>query len=69
MSALGAVGLAWFQLFHHRLPRRLDDGIRQRLRPIASTLQAWHTGVVSDYVVWVLVGVAVLGLSLLIGLR
>lgn len=69
LSAAIALALALFELFRDRLPRRVNDRIRRALKPGVSVLQAWHSGVVGDYVVWLLVGVAVLGLALLSGLR
>ena len=59
-SALGAAALALLALFRHRLPHALRR-IGRSGKPLLSALHALHSGHVGDYVVWIVVGVAVLG--------
>jgi multicomponent Na+:H+ antiporter subunit D len=59
-SAAGAVALAWLDLFRHRLPaiQHLDGRI---IVQAVAALKAMHNGRVGDYVVWLTLGVALLG--------
>ena len=59
-SALGAAALALLALFRHRLPHALRR-IGRSGKALLSALHALHSGHVGDYVVWIVVGVAVLG--------
>lgn len=59
-SAGSAAALALLALFRHRLPRALRR-IGRTAKPLLSALHALHSGHVGDYVVWIVVGVAVLG--------
>jgi multicomponent Na+:H+ antiporter subunit D len=58
-SALGAIVLAGLALYARRLP-----GLGRRLRPemaLARPLEGIQSGVVNDYVTWIIVGVACIG--------
>jgi multicomponent Na+:H+ antiporter subunit D len=59
-SAGGAVGLALLALF---------GGLGALARPPVLRLKALHSGVVTDYVAWLTVGVAALGAALVLTLR
>ncbi|HET7328312.1 MAG TPA: hypothetical protein VFJ14_13620 [Nocardioidaceae bacterium] len=71
-SVVGAVVVASFQLFRHRLlPARLLRAQEALLRPTYDALRRLHSGHVGDYLAWMMVGFAVLaatfGLSLGLG--
>ncbi|HJU36611.1 MAG TPA: proton-conducting transporter membrane subunit [Gaiellaceae bacterium] len=58
---LVALGLALMGLFSSRLPRALFVAAERTLAPPIRVLHALHSGVVGDYVTWVVVGTAVTG--------
>jgi multicomponent Na+:H+ antiporter subunit D len=58
-SAIGALVLAWLALYWRRLPllrRGLEPG-----RGLAKPIQQFQSGVVNDYVAWMVLGLACLG--------
>ena len=59
-SAIGAVGLALLALF---------GGLGALARPPVMRLKALHSGIVTDYVTWLTVGVAGLGAAFVLALR
>ncbi|HEY2311494.1 MAG TPA: complex I subunit 5 family protein [Gaiellaceae bacterium] len=56
-----AVGLALLGLFRRRLPRAVSAVADRAFTPPVRVLHALHSGVVGDYVTWVVVGTAVTG--------
>lgn len=60
VSAAGAAGLALLALF---------GGLGRLARPPVLRLKALHSGVVTDYVVWLTAGVAALGAAFVLALR
>jgi multicomponent Na+:H+ antiporter subunit D len=60
-AALAAAATAAFGLWHGRIPRRVRRGGGRVLGPPVALLRAAHTGVIGDYVLYVLVGTALLG--------
>ena len=61
ISTVGAVGFAFFGLYRRRLPALLRCVPGRLTAGPAAQLKALHSGVVADYVTWLVVGVAVLG--------
>lgn len=59
-STLSAMALALLALFRHRLPLTVRR-IGRIGKPLLSELHTLHSGHVGDYVVWIVVGVAILG--------
>ena len=59
-SAAGAIGLALVALF---------GGLGALARPPVMRLKALHSGIVTDYVTWLTVGVAGLGAAFVLALR
>jgi multicomponent Na+:H+ antiporter subunit D len=53
-----AIFIAGYDLSRSRLPRPLMRATGAALHPLHSVLEAWHSGLVGDYVTWVLVGLA-----------
>jgi multicomponent Na+:H+ antiporter subunit D len=67
VSTAGALVLAWLALYWRRLPvlrRGLEPG-----RGLAGPIQAVQSGVVNDYVTWLVVGVACIGGVLAVAIR
>jgi multicomponent Na+:H+ antiporter subunit D len=56
-----AVGLALVGLYRRRLPRSVRVATGRTLAPPIYVLRSLHSGVVGDYVTWLVVGTAVLG--------
>jgi multicomponent Na+:H+ antiporter subunit D len=56
-----AVGLALVALYRRRLPRIVGGAAGRALAPPVHVLRALHSGVVGDYVTWLVVGTAVVG--------
>jgi multicomponent Na+:H+ antiporter subunit D len=56
-----ALGLALVGLYRKRLPRAVSRVAERSLAPPIRILHALHSGVVGDYVTWVVVGTAVTG--------
>jgi multicomponent Na+:H+ antiporter subunit D len=56
-----ALATAGFGLFRRRIPAAARRAGVRWLEPAADGLKALHTGVVGDYVMWITVGVAVVG--------
>jgi multicomponent Na+:H+ antiporter subunit D len=59
-SAFGAAALALAALFRQYLPQTVRR-LGRAGKPLLSVLRTLHSGHVGDYVVWIVVGVAVLG--------
>jgi multicomponent Na+:H+ antiporter subunit D len=64
-ATLGAIALAAAGLYRRRLPAL----VRRPLAAPARTLHALHSGVVGDYVAWLVVGLSVLGGLFALALR
>jgi multicomponent Na+:H+ antiporter subunit D len=60
-ATLVAVALALVGLYRRRLPRTVAIRADRALGPPVRVLHAFHSGVVGDYVTWVVVGTAVTG--------
>jgi multicomponent Na+:H+ antiporter subunit D len=56
-----AIGLALAGLYRRRLPKTVSAIADRTLAPPARVLHALHSGVVGDYVTWLVVGTAVTG--------
>lgn len=59
-SVAGAVALASYALFRHRLPRVVVGPIRATQSAPTRLLEALHSGLIGDYVAWLAVGLAVI---------
>jgi multicomponent Na+:H+ antiporter subunit D len=59
-SVAGALGLAAFALFRHRLPRLVVGPIRATQSAPTRALEALHSGLIGDYVAWLAVGLALM---------
>jgi multicomponent Na+:H+ antiporter subunit D len=64
-----AIGLALVGLYRRRLPRAVSVAAGRTLAPPVRILHALHSGVVGDYVTWVVVGTAVTGAAWALLLR
>ena len=51
-----AVAVAGYDLLRFRLPGAMNHGVTLGLQPFHRVLEAWHSGLVGDYVAWVVVG-------------
>lgn len=58
-----ALLIAAFELTRRRLPRRLIGGFDRLSAPVLGALQAVHSGLIGDYVTWVVVGLAFFALA------
>ena len=61
VTAVGAVALAGFALFGHRVHRRMADSLDRIGGQVVAPLRALHSGHIGDYVAWLAMGVALLG--------
>ncbi len=68
-ATLVALGLALVGLYRRRLPRLVQAVSERTLSPPVRVLHALHSGVVGDYVTWVVVGTAVTGAAWALLLR
>jgi multicomponent Na+:H+ antiporter subunit D len=68
-TALGAVALGFLALERSRVPRVLRRGTARVLGAPVEALRAAHSGHVGDYVAWLTVGLAVLGVAFSLALR
>jgi multicomponent Na+:H+ antiporter subunit D len=59
-SVAGALLLAAFALFRHRLPRAVVHPIRATQSGPTRVLEALHSGLIGDYVAWLAVGLALM---------
>ena len=57
-SAAAALLIAGFQLGHRRLPRPAVRAFDVLAKVIASPIETLHSGLVADYVTWLVVGLA-----------
>ena len=55
-----AILIAGFDLSRNRLPGPLVRAVGATFRPLHSVLEAWHSGLVGDYVTWIVVGLALI---------
>lgn len=69
VATLLATGLAGVGLYRRRLPRPVSTFAERTLAPPIAVLRALHSGVVGDYVTWVVVGTAVTGAAWALLLR
>ena len=63
VSVALALGIASFSLARAALPARLTQGVDGLVHPLAAFLQAVHSGLIGDYIVWVIVGLALFVLT------
>ena len=56
-----ALGLALVGLYRHRLPRAVGIAAGRTLAPPIRVLHTLHSGIVGDYVTWLVVGTALVG--------
>jgi multicomponent Na+:H+ antiporter subunit D len=68
-ATLLAAALAGAGLYRRRLPRTVSRLAERTLAPPIAVLRALHSGVVGDYVTWVVVGTAVTGAAWALLLR
>jgi multicomponent Na+:H+ antiporter subunit D len=64
VGVAGAAGLALFALLRKRLPESLCTRVWALARPPITGLRRVHSGLVSDYVAWLVVGTTALGAAL-----
>ena len=57
---VGAAALAMIALYRERVGSWLARALRPAV-PVVGVLRSLHSGVVGDYVTWLVVGIAVLG--------
>lgn len=62
-----AVVIAGFELSRHRLPALLTGGVDHTVRPVLESLSRLHSGLVADYVVWLLVGLSLFAIAFTVG--
>ncbi|HEU5405135.1 MAG TPA: hypothetical protein VFU52_03560, partial [Gaiellaceae bacterium] len=60
-ATIFAVGLSLVGLYRRRLPRVVGVTAERTLAPPIHVLRSLHSGVVGDYVTWLVVGTAVVG--------
>lgn len=53
-----SVLIAVFSLYRARLPARVRDGASDLWRPVLRALQGLHSGLITDYVTWMIFGLA-----------
>jgi multicomponent Na+:H+ antiporter subunit D len=61
-----AVLIAGFNLLRRDLPEVVTKGVDVVLRPVFGSLQALHSGLIGDYVAWLVVGVAMFVVAVVI---
>lgn len=66
VPALLALALAWFMLTDRSRALRAAPALRPA-RSLMTGLRALHSGVIGDYVVWIVAGVVALGVALMAG--
>jgi multicomponent Na+:H+ antiporter subunit D len=77
VAAPGGTGAAWlggglavliagFNLLRRDLPEVVTKGVDVVLRPVFGSLQALHSGLIGDYVAWLVVGVAMFVVAVVI---
>lgn len=64
-AAGGAIALALLSLFNERLPNIVQQIRGVTLRPLVCALRQLHTGHIGDLIVWLVIGVVLIGLGLL----
>jgi multicomponent Na+:H+ antiporter subunit D len=62
-----ALVIAGFDLSRRSLPKGLVKGVNKGTAPILSAMQAIHSGLIGDYVTWLVVGVALFSIVCAIG--
>ena len=60
LALLGTIGTAAFALFRQDLPRPLPRMADLVVGPLEAALGKVHSGIVNDYVVWIVLGFALL---------
>ena len=63
LATMLALGLAVLELTWHKLPRRVGTSYDRAIGPVLAVLRAVHSGSVGDYVTWVVVGLAAMGVT------
>lgn len=63
LATMLALGLAVLELTWHKLPHRVSMGYDRLIGPVLSGLKVVHSGSVGDYVTWVVVGMAAMGVT------
>jgi multicomponent Na+:H+ antiporter subunit D len=61
------VTIAAYELWRHRVPFPFRQFVDVGSKPLALGVAQLHTGLVGDYVTWIVIGLAILTLSLAIG--
>jgi multicomponent Na+:H+ antiporter subunit D len=64
VATLLAISIALFDLFRDRLPALLIRSTDRAMRPVLHGLGALHSGLVGDYVAWIVVGLGGFALAL-----
>lgn len=59
LAVAGAVVLAVYHLSRRQFPDKLRHAIDRATRPVGDVLHGLHSGLIGDYVTWVVVGLAV----------
>jgi multicomponent Na+:H+ antiporter subunit D len=67
VSVALSVTIAAYELWRHRVPFPLRQFADVGSKPLALGVARLHTGLVGDYVTWIVVGLAILTLSLAFG--
>ena len=60
VSVAGAISIAAYSLFRDDLPRRFKQSSRGLFGPVFHALEYIHSGLISDYVAWIAIGLAVM---------
>jgi multicomponent Na+:H+ antiporter subunit D len=61
LSMGAAIVLAVYALQRQRIARFLVDGLDRATWPLAQALREVHSGLIGDYVTWIVVGLLLLG--------
>jgi multicomponent Na+:H+ antiporter subunit D len=59
-----ALLIAAYDLSRQHLPVLLTHASGAAFRPLYTALDAWHSGLVGDYVTWIVVGLALMALCI-----
>jgi multicomponent Na+:H+ antiporter subunit D len=69
ISAAIALIIAALGLFQNRIPEGVRSGYSLVSRPTVKVLRDWHNSHVGEYVMWVVIGSAILGIALVLAVR
>ncbi len=62
-----ALAVAAFELWRHKMPRLVTTAVDWGSAPVALGVARLHTGLIGDYVTWILVGLAIFTISFALG--